>query len=181
MDDSSTKNHPFYRFKYTCLVQVLISLKLFSQSLWSRAFQTSFWRQLTRQLEIKILNRNASTNMKNQLAISCQYDTSSAAKGSGAIIPSINLFLSLSQRFYIFLSVMVLKLWCCIEIAEKMNSKIYRMEKNRKKADNFVDGIREHCKLLTVLFFFLAALRLKIANTQSLTIFHLWNCSAIRA
>ena len=40
----------------------------------------------------------------------------------------------------------------CLEIAEKMNSMNYKMNNNRKKADNFVDGVREHGKFVTVSF-----------------------------
>lgn len=42
----------------------------------------------------------------------------------------------------------------CLLIAEKMDSMNHRMNKSRKKADNFVDGVREHGKLVTVLFFY---------------------------
>ncbi|RVW51454.1 hypothetical protein CK203_084000 [Vitis vinifera] len=62
--------------------------------------------------------------MENQLPehvvgipISFQYDRPSPSKGSRAIIP------------------------------KKMDSTNYRMNKNRKKADNFLDGVREHLKL----------------------------------
>ncbi|WJZ97549.1 hypothetical protein VitviT2T_016141 [Vitis vinifera] len=62
--------------------------------------------------------------MKNQLQehiigipVSCQYDKPSPSNVSGAIIP------------------------------KKMNSMNYRMNNNRKKADNFVDGVREHVRL----------------------------------
>nr|CAN83539.1 hypothetical protein VITISV_021330 [Vitis vinifera] len=51
------------------------------------------------------------------IPVSCQYDKPSPPNGSGAIIP------------------------------KKMNSMNYRMNNNRKKADNFVDGVREHVRL----------------------------------
>ncbi|KAL6346340.1 hypothetical protein AAG906_033136 [Vitis piasezkii] len=94
----------------------------FLQSLESRAFKAYLLQ--TSQLEIEILNCSTSRNMKNQLQehiigipVSCQYDKPSPLNGSGAIIP------------------------------KKMNSMNYRMNNNRKKADNFVDGVREHVKL----------------------------------
>ncbi|KAL6332545.1 hypothetical protein AAG906_008965 [Vitis piasezkii] len=71
-----------------------------------------------------MLNCSTSRNMKNQLQehsigipVSCQYDKPSPPNGSGAIIP------------------------------KKMNSMNYRMKNNRKKADNFVDGVREYGKV----------------------------------
>ena len=41
-----------------------------------------------------------------------------------------------------------------------MDSTNYRMNKNRKKSDNFVDGVREHGKLVTVCI--LLQLRLRV-------------------
>ncbi|KAL6332532.1 hypothetical protein AAG906_008952 [Vitis piasezkii] len=62
--------------------------------------------------------------MKNQLQeqvigipVSCQYDKPSPSNDSRAIIP------------------------------KKMDSTNYRMNKNNKKSDNFVDGVREHVRL----------------------------------
>ncbi|RVW82479.1 GEM-like protein 4 [Vitis vinifera] len=97
-------------------------MHLFLQSLESRAFKAYLLQ--TSQLEIEILNCSTSRNMTNQLQehiigipVSCQYDKPSPPNGSGAIIP------------------------------KKMNSMNYRMNNNRKKADNFVDGVREHVRL----------------------------------
>ncbi|KAL6332540.1 hypothetical protein AAG906_008960 [Vitis piasezkii] len=94
----------------------------FLQSLESRAFKAYLLQ--TSQLEIEMLNCSTSRNMKNQLQehsigipVSCQYDKPSPPNGSGAIIP------------------------------KKMNSMNYRMNNNRKKTDNFVDGVREYVRM----------------------------------
>ncbi|KAJ9691379.1 hypothetical protein PVL29_013533 [Vitis rotundifolia] len=71
-----------------------------------------------------ILNCSTVRNMKSQLQehvigipVSCQYDKPSLSNGSGAIIQ------------------------------KKWDSTNYRINKNWKKADNFVDEVREHVRL----------------------------------
>ncbi|XP_034698452.1 GEM-like protein 4 [Vitis riparia] len=80
----------------------------------------------SRAFQITCCRLNCSTfrNMKSQLQehvigipVSCQYDKPSLSNGSGAIIQ------------------------------KKWDSTNYRIKKNRKKADNFVDGVREHVRL----------------------------------
>ncbi|KAL6332578.1 hypothetical protein AAG906_008999 [Vitis piasezkii] len=72
--------------------------------------------------------------MKSQLQehvigipVSCQYDKPSLSNGSWAIIQSKTLSISFHSA--------------------KWDSTNYRINKNRKKADNFVDGVREHVRL----------------------------------
>ncbi|KAL6332586.1 hypothetical protein AAG906_009008 [Vitis piasezkii] len=77
-----------------------------------------------REFHPELLNCSTFRNMKSQLQehvigipVSCQYDKPSLSNGSGAIIQ------------------------------KKWDYTNYRINKNRKKADNFVDGVREHVRL----------------------------------